>query len=118
MIRRYYKNFVELCEQIKNKSILKNELKTKAFGLTFIGQGYMIDSYSSLNHDAFLSNLKKEVEFIKSYKNSKNINIIDAGANLGFYSIVYSMLDSTNVISFEPFPVTFKHLKKMSNIII
>jgi len=112
MIRKYLELCVELLEQIKNKSILRNELKTRAFGHEFIGQGYMIASYSSLNHDVFYSSLRKEVDFVRGYKNSKNINIIDAGANIGFYSIVYSMLDNTCVTSFEPFPGTYKQLKK------
>ncbi|MBL7058486.1 FkbM family methyltransferase [Patescibacteria group bacterium] len=112
MIKKYLKLGMELFRDIKNRSILRKELQVKAFGLEFVGQGYMIDGYSSLNHDAFFLSLKKEVDFIRGYKNSKNINIIDAGANLGFYSIIYSILDNTSVISFEPFPDTYKHLKK------
>jgi len=111
-MNKYLKLSEELLEQIKNKTTLRGEMRMKAFGFDFIGQGYMVKSYRSINHDDFLSHLKKEVEFVKYYKQMENINIIDAGANLGFYSIAYSIISGTSVISFEPFPDTYKQLEK------
>ena len=115
MLRRYAKLFVELFEQLKQKSVLEKKMTMKALGCKFIGQGYMIQGYSSLDHNAFYSSLEREVDFIKDYKKLSNINIVDAGANLGFYSIVYSMIKGVNVISFEPFPETYSYLESNIN---
>lgn len=82
----------------------------EAFGLKLVGQGYMIRGYSLGNHKEFFGFLKREVDFVKNHKNRESINIIDVGANLGFHSVVYALMDNTNIISFEPFPDNYKDL--------
>ena len=71
MVKKFLNLCYELYVSIKNKEILKSELQTQAYGLKFVGQGYMIDSYASLDHKNFITGLKQEVDFIKRYKNSK-----------------------------------------------
>jgi FkbM family methyltransferase len=110
-IMRYAKLLLEFVVQIKNYSLLKKDMEMSAFDLKLTGQGHMIQAYSSMNHQEFLTSLKREVDFIKSYNNREYVEIIDAGANLGFYSVVYAMNDHTKVTSFEPFPETYKHLE-------
>jgi len=111
MLRKYINLFIELFQELRQKSILGGTMKMRVFGQEFVGQGYMIQSYSTLDQEAFRLSLKKEVDFIKRHKALGRVNIIDAGANLGFYSAVYAMFDNVHVISFEPFPETFKHLQ-------
>jgi hypothetical protein len=117
LLRRKYFNIklmkkllIELIRDISNRSNLKGKVEMEAYGLKFTGQGYLIRTYSSLNHNDFFELLNKEIEFVKIYKNLQNINIVDVGANLGFYSIVYSLIHGTNVVPFEPFPETFLDL--------
>ena len=112
MLRKYINSFIELFQELRQKSILDGTMRMEAFGREFVGQGYMIQSYSALDHEAFRHSLKREVDFIKRHKKSSNgINIVDAGANLGFYSTVYAMFDDVDVISFEPFSKTYGYLK-------
>ena len=71
----------------------------------------MIQGYSAMDTKKFYDLLKNEADFIKNYKKRTHIEIIDAGANMGFYSRIYAMIDNTTVTSFEPFPETYKHLE-------
>ena len=110
----YYliKPLIEFLKEIKNSITHKGTKKMKAFGLNIEGQGYMISSYQGHDEKIFLNSLKKEIDFIKEYKGKTEVNIVDAGANLGLYSIGYSFIKGTNIFSFEPFPETYKHLEK------
>ena len=72
----------------------------------------MIKAYSSLDQELFMQTIKNELEYIKKIKAKQEITVVDAGANLGFYSIAYSMIDGVSVIAFEPFPETFNQLQK------
>jgi len=112
MFKNIFKLTIELVEQIKNKKIFSETMHMEAYGLKLSGQGYLIDAYTSMDHEKFLLTLKTEVDFVKKYRNKEKINIIDIGANLGFYSVVYAMNEGVDVISFEPFPDTFEYLEK------
>lgn len=63
MLRKYVNHFIELFQELRQKSILGGTMKMRVFGQEFVGQGYMIQSYSSLDHKAFQSSLKREVDF-------------------------------------------------------
>ena len=58
-------------------------------GLKIVGQGHMISGYSNLDLPEFYNSLKAEVAFVKKCKMRDEITIIDAGANLGFYSMMF-----------------------------
>lgn len=111
-MKKLYSLLLELFHQLKNNSQFLKPMQIEAYGMKIIGQGHMIDGYSNLNHASFYNSLKEEVDFIKKFKKKDDITIVDAGANLGFYSIVYSMMENVNVLSFEPFPETYEYLKK------
>lgn len=111
-MKKIYSLIIELIQQIKNRSRNMNSMEMEAFGMKIIGQGHMIYGYSILDHESFYRSLKDETNFIKKIKKKDNITIVDAGANLGFYSMVYSMMENVNVVSFEPFPETYQYLKK------
>tara|TARA_B100000927_G_C16448128_1_gene462690 strand:- start:151 stop:1005 length:855 start_codon:yes stop_codon:yes gene_type:complete len=121
-MKKIFTLIIELIHQIRNRSKFRSVMQMEVFGMKIIGQGHMIAGYSSLDHATFLNTLKEEVNFLKKLKSKNEITIVDAGANLGFYSIFYSMIEDVNVISFEPFPETFKYLEqnissnKISNI--
>ncbi len=121
-MKKIFTLIIELIQQIRNRSKFRATMDMEVFGMRIIGQGHMISGYSSLDHSSFLKTLKEEVDFLKKFKSKNEITIVDAGANLGFYSIFYSLIEGVNVISFEPFPETFKYLEqnissnKISNI--
>lgn len=114
-MKKIYTLILELINQIKNKTRFRNSMEMEAYGMKIEGQGHMIDGYSSIDHQSFYNSLSKEIEYIKKFKNKDNVTVVDGGANLGFYSIVYSLLDNVSVLSFEPFPDTFAYLKKNIN---
>jgi FkbM family methyltransferase len=112
-LKKYYRLTRELIGDLKNHSVLKSDQEMNAFGCKVIGQGYMINSYRQVPQKEFLSTISEEIDFIKKQKNLEKVNVIDAGANLGFYSLAYAKSqDDVNVLSFEPFPTAFQHLKK------
>jgi len=79
--------------------------QTKLFGKDF----FIVDPLT------FLSSLDEIFlkEIYKFETNSKNVIIIDCGANIGLASIYFKMkLPSAKIISFEPDPDIFNALKK------
>lgn len=91
-----------------------NDIKTSCFGnLEISGQGYMVESYSKVDIEKFKTDINREIDYIKKIRNCNNLTILDIGANLGFYTIFYSKnSNSHQILSFEPFPETFKCLER------
>lgn len=86
---------------------LKNKKRLKSFGnynLYLDVSEYTAWSYFYKNQE------KDEIKFIKEIIKDKD-NIIDVGANLGFYSLLFSSLTPNGkVFSFEPYTKNFKKL--------
>ncbi len=108
-----YKIPKELIGEIRAHFSIESNSEFTAIGIKFFGKRHMCEEYRKVNYVNFLKSLRNEVDFLRSYKNKKTIEIVDAGANLGFYTIFYAMTDSNvHVTAFEPFPETFKFLEK------
>ncbi len=64
---------------------------------------------------------KKKLIFLKNYI-SLNTNVLDIGANIGFYTRFFGKHTKGKVFAFEPDNINFKHLKnnveKYSNVIL
>lgn len=76
---------------------------------------YFLDNQDSLGLSVFGVNDEKQGDLIKKII-SKNWNVIDVGAHIGYYSMQYAKLvgDGGSVFSFEPSKETYKIL--VSNI--
>jgi hypothetical protein len=66
------------------------ESSMEAFGYDISGQGYMIEGYKLTDQERFKRTLFAEIQYAQQRKGRKEIEILDVGANLGFYSLAYA----------------------------
>lgn len=111
-MKKIYSLIIELFKQIKDRTRFLSSMHMEVKGLKIVGQGHMISGYSNLDLPEFYNSLKAEVAFVKKCKMRDEITIIDAGANLGFYSMMFSLVENVSILSFEPFPETYQYLEK------
>jgi FkbM family methyltransferase len=62
-----------------------------------------------------IGGLEKETGLLKQFIKTKDVTVIDVGANTGIYSYLMRKY-SRNVHAFEPHPVLANHLKKLKSI--
>ena len=88
------------------------DFKFNAFGYSLIGESSMAKSYAKVDEKLFIKILNNEIVFVRKIKRRDRVVVIDAGANLGFYAIGYHLCGNTEIHAFEPYPATFKQLKR------
>jgi FkbM family methyltransferase len=83
-----------------------------------LGQGLRIELDLSKNHDAFMydgllkfGQYEREVQSVLSKLITKDTTFIDVGANIGYFTVLYSRLAQT-VYAFEPVPDVFERLSR------
>jgi FkbM family methyltransferase len=106
---------------IKATRIQLNELRGRlgtGLYLYDLGRGLQIEFDLSKDLDAFMceyllkyGHYEREVESILSKLITKETTFIDVGANIGYFTILYSRL-AREVYAFEPVPAAFERLSR------
>ncbi|KAJ3409105.1 hypothetical protein HDV05_004580 [Chytridiales sp. JEL 0842] len=63
-------------------------------------------------HQELTEMIRQELDCIRAADPHRDITFLDAGANIGFFSLFFAQYPRTNVISVEPFPAHFAKFSK------
>lgn len=107
----FLKRLMELIYSLITSRGMKTVGHNSSSGLRLTGRKVDIDNYSDI--DSLALSMSKIIEYKRSSINQV-INILDVGANLGFYSLAFGMNKDVNIYAFEPFGESFQYL--ISNI--
>ena len=104
----FIKQFFELISQLLSSRSMKDVISNSISGIEIIGRRVDVENYNNIN------NLSKSLNEIIVYKRTRDqevLNIIDVGANLGFYTLAFALNHGTNVFSYEPFNESYEYLR-------
>ena len=97
-------------------SFLKYNLGNKKVLINYNGIKFILNpSDNSTDSKMIVSSRtleKLELNYLKSIKKSKNAIFLDIGANIGYYSLMSTMLGFKKVYAFEPIANTFLRLQE------
>ncbi len=108
----FIKQLVELINQLISSRSMKEVITNSRSGVKLIGRRVDVENYNNIKP---LSKSLYKIIFHKRKKAGEVLNILDIGANLGFYSIAFALNEGTNVLSYEPYEESYKYLE--SNVI-
>jgi len=109
-IKQEQKNEKKFQEFIKNKKEIVLEVPYNNHNKTNM---ILPTNDRGLTRDLIINTIREPTEteiFINTIK--PNMNIIDIGANLGYYVLLEGLLTKGNIYAIEPNPNTFKYLKR------
>ncbi len=106
---RRTKEFVGL---FYSRKTLRGAQSMDFLGATLVGQGFMIASYRTMDHEAFVRSFDHLFAYLHKQRAGQEITVLDVGANMGFYAFAFAQHQPVHVLAYEPSRSTFEALKQ------
>ena len=102
------KKLTELVALSFNAKKMKDVLTSSISGVTLVGRKVDVENYTDI--ESLSENLNKIILHTRLSESSTS-NILDVGANLGFYSLAFAKNPRTYVLAYEPYTESYNYLK-------